>query len=473
MMKTTKKLMSNLGKMALLVITAMLVNCGQKVLDDSFAFVHVNVIPMDQERVLPDQTVIVRNGRISEIGPASSTDVPGGAFRINKAGHYLIPALSDMHVHLEGQAWNMMFPPEGQFTADDLDFSHLLFPYVANGVATVQVMSALPEHIALREQINRGEILGPRLILSRMIDGPEKAWPPPISTWVKTPDEARQVVLDSKEAGYDRIKVYSFLNQECYDSVLSAAKEVDIGVGGHIPVDLSVEYILEAGQGFIAHAEEVMKHTHGKYDEEQIEYFARIIAEKGTWMTPTLLTSRNILAIFDDFDKELGRPEVRYLHPMALGIWSFVNTNLYQKISQESRAKIREGFELFQRPFTKAFHDVGGNIMTGTDALIPSTVPGFSIHEELEELVDVGLTPYKALRTSTMRPHEFLGELDEAGTIEVGKRADLVLLENNPLEEIRNTRKITGVMIRGRWLSQTEIQKGLDAVLAFYESLNK
>lgn len=216
-----------------------------------------------------------------------------------------------------------------------------------------------------------------------------------------------------------------------------------------------------------------MKHAHGKHDKEQIEYLARIIAEKGTWITLTLITSRNILAVFDDFEKELRRPEVRYLHPMALGIWTFVNTNLYQKIPRESRSKIREGLETFQRPFTKAFHDAGGNMMIGTDALIPSTVPGFSIHRELEELVDAGLTPYEALRTSTTRPYEFLGELDKTGTIDTGKRADLVLLEKNPLEEIGNTRKITGVMIQGRWLSKTDIQKGLDAVLAFYESLKK
>lgn len=468
-----KKSIRLFGLMALFIFIVMFVNCSQESLEDSFAFVHVNVIPMNQERVLSDQTVIVRNGRISEIGPESSTEVPRGVFRIKKAGHYLIPGLSDMHVHLEGQAWNVMFPPERQFTTDDLDFSHLLFHYVANGVTTVQVMSALPEHIKLREQINRGEILGPRLILSRMVDGPGRAWPPPISTWVKTPDEARQFVLDSKEAGYDSIKVYSFLSQECYDSILRTAKEVDIGVGGHIPVDLSVEYILEAGQDLIAHAEEVMKHAHRKYDEHQIEYLARIIAEKGTWITPTLITSRNILAVFDDFDKELRRPEVRYLHPMALGIWSFVNTNLYQGIPEENQAMIREGLESFQRPFIKALNDARGNIMTGTDALIPSTVPGFSIHDELEELVDVGLTPYEALRTSTTRTHEFLGELDDGGTVEVGKHADFVLLGKNPFEDIRNTRKITGVMIQGRWLSQTEIQKGLDAVLAFYKSLNR
>ena len=149
-----------------------------------FAVVNTNVVPMDEERVLGDQTVIVQNGRIQKIGDASSTEIPTGAKRINASGQYMIPALADMHIHLEGSAWNIMFPPETQFSDDDLDFEKILFPYLANGIATVQVMSALPEHIHLRDRINRGENPGPRLILNRMIDGPEQAWPPPISTWV-------------------------------------------------------------------------------------------------------------------------------------------------------------------------------------------------------------------------------------------------------------------------------------------------
>ena len=441
--------------------------------DGNFAFVHVNVVPMDQERVLSDHTVIVQDGRIVEIGPTASTPVPDGATRIDAAGQYLIPALADMHVHMLGQAWNMMFPPEAQFSAEDLDFSKLLFLYVANGVTTVQVMSALPDHIPLRDRINRGEVFGPRLILARMIDGPEKAWPPPISTWVATDDEARQAVLDAKEAGYDKMKVYSFLTQETYDAVLSTAKEVGMPAEGHIPMALSTEYILEAGQNLIAHAEEVMKHAKGDYAQERIDYFAKLIAESETWITPTLITSHQLLAIFDDLDKELARPEVRYMHPMALGIWSYLTTNMYLPMPPEHRAAIRNGFESFQRPFTTALHEKGVKLMAGTDALLPTVLPGFSLHWELEELVGVGLTPYEALRTSTTHPMEFLGELDEAGTIEVGKRAELVLLEANPLEEITNTRKIVGVMMQGRWLPQSELQKGLDDVAAFYETLKK
>ena len=140
----------------------------------------------------------------------------------------------------------------------------------------------------------------------------------------------------------------------------------------------------------------------------------------------------------------------------------------------EHRQGIRDGFELFQRPLTKALYDRGAKLMTGTDTLIlPNLIPGLALHHELEELVGVGLTPYEALRTSTTHPFEFLGELDEAGTVEVGKRADLVLLEANPLDNISNTQKIAGVMIQGRWLSKAEIQKGLEELAAYYQTLNK
>ena len=439
--------------------------------DDAVAFVHVNIIPMNREVVLFDQTVVIVDGRIREIGPASSTKVQTGVKIIEAHGQFLLPALSDMHVHLLGQTWNMMFPPEAQFTADELDFNKLLFLYVANGVATVQVMSAFSEHIPIREQIRRGEIIGPRLILARMIDGPGRAWPPPLSDWVATAAEARQAVLDAKETGYDKMKVYSFLSQECYDSIVATAEEVGMPVEGHIPMDLSVEYILDAGQGLIAHSEEVMKHAQGDYTQERIDYFAKIIADSDTWITPTLVMKRNLLAIFNDVNSELARPEVAYLHPMGMGVWSFLIQNNYMAMPQEHQRALKERFELFERPFTKALHDQGGKLMTGTDSLVPTTMPGFSIHRELAELVDIGLTPYEALRASTTHPSIFLGELDEAGTVAVGKRADLLLLEENPLEKITNSREIAGVMIQGRWLSKREIQEGLEGVLAFNEAM--
>jgi len=430
----------------------------------TYAFVHANVIPMDEKRVRLDQTLIVQNGRIVDLGDGDSTQAPIDAIQIDATEQYLIPALADMHIHLEGQGWNIIFPPDAQFSEDGLDFNKILFPYIANGITTVQVMSALPDHIALRDRIDQGEILGPRLILDRMIDGPGQSWPPPINTQVATPAEARQVVLDSKEAGYDSMKVYSFLNKECYDAILTTAQEIGMPVTGHIPDGSSVEYILLAGQNLIAHAEEVMKQAQGDYSSERIDYFAKIIADSDTWITPTLTTSRKILAIFDDLDAELSRIEMRYLHPMAMGIWSYLTENIYLKMPPEHQQAIRSGFEKFQRPFTKALHDKGAKLMAGTDALIPTNIPGFSLHDELMELVDVGLNPYEALKASTTYPMEYLGELDNAGTLEIGKRAELVLLEANPLEDITNLRKIIGVMSKEKWMIREDIQRRMNRI---------
>ncbi len=233
----------------------------------------------------------------------------------------------------------MMLPPDGQISAETLGFSKVFFPYIANGVAMVEVMQALPEHVALRDRIATEDVLGPRLILSWMIDGLERGWPPPLSTWVKTAAEARQAVSDARKTGYDKVKVYSFLSQECYDSIIATAKELNMLVDGHIPVALSVEHILEADQNLIAHAEEVMKDAGGDYSEERIDYFAEIIAESDTWITPTPVATRAILGFFDDPDGELAQPEVRYLLPVDLSIWSFL-IKRYQGFSREQRAQV-------------------------------------------------------------------------------------------------------------------------------------
>lgn len=155
-----------------------------------FAFTHVNVIPMNKEIVLTGYTLIVDSGRIKEMGLSSSIRVPGGATVVDAKGKYLIPALSDMHVHLEGEAWNIAFPPEKKFSSEEINFNDIFFLYIANGITTVEVMSAFPEHIPLREKIRKNEMLGPRLILLGMIDDAGRAWPPPISTWVHNPSEA-------------------------------------------------------------------------------------------------------------------------------------------------------------------------------------------------------------------------------------------------------------------------------------------
>ena len=425
----------------------------------AIAFVHVAVVPMDRERVLPDHTVIVSDGKITAVGPTSKVKVPAGAIRIEARGRYLLPALSDMHVHVEGESWNALLSPVAKAASKTVPFEDFLFPYVANGVTTVQVLSGTRELLPVRGQIAQGDLLAPRLILARMIDGPDKAWPPPLSSWVSTAEEARKATLQAKADGYDKMKVYSFLSKESYDAIIATAREQQMDVVGHIPYSLSVEYVVDAGQKMIAHTEEVAKHAHGDYSKERISYFAGRIADGRVWMTPTLVTTRRIIDEFTDPDGLFTRPEAAYsAHPMQREIWSFI-ANMYHQIPPDAQSKLRDDFEKFQKPFTKVFHEKGGQLMTGTDSLMPRLVAGYSLHQELREFVAVGLTPFEALRASTTVPYEYLGEAKQAGTIEVGKRSDLLLVDANPLENISATSRIAGIMMRGRWIAKEEIDR--------------
>lgn len=423
------------------------------------AFVDVDVVPMDRERILVDQTVIVAEGKITAIGPAATVRVPASATRIDGRGRYLLPALSDMHVHVEGESWNAVLSEETRAASKTISFEDLLFPYVANGVTTVQILSGTHELLPVRGKIAQGAMIAPRLILARMIDGPDKAWPPPLSTWVSNAQQARDATRKAKAEGYDKMKVYSFLTKETYDAVIATAKEQKMDVVGHIPNALSVEYVVDSGQKMIAHTEEVAKHADGDYSDKKISYYAGRIADGGVWMTPTLITTRRIIDEFADPDGLFAAPEAVYSgHPMQKEIWSFIS-NMYRKMPPEGRNRVRDDFEKFQKPFTKVFHDMGGQLMTGTDALMPRLVAGFALHQELRELVDVGLTPYEALRASTTVPYEYLGEAEQAGTVEIGKRTDLILVDANPLADVSAASQISGVLMRGRWIGKDEIER--------------
>lgn len=433
------------------------------------AFVHASVIPMDRERVLENQTVVTAEGKIIEVGPSSVVKVPKGAFRVDAKGRYLIPALSDMHVHLLSEAWNMMLPPEAQAQAagKTLPQADFLFPFIANGVTMVQGLSATPPELALRKRIEQGEVLGPRLILARMIDASGKAWPQPLTLWADTAEEARKAVDQAKAEGYDKMKVYTFLEKEPYDAVISTAHGHGMDVVGHIPAKLSPEYVLDAGQKMIAHTEEIARHAKGDYRPERIDYYADIVAKRGVWLIPTLVTTRAIMRVHDDFDGLMSEPENAYYpYPLQRAVWSFIASNLYKPHPAVVRQRIRDAFEQFQRPLTKGFADKGGKLLVGTDAAFPGLVPGFSLHKELRELVAVGLTPYQVLRAATTEPFEYLGEADRAGSIEVGKRTDLLLVDENPLQDIRAASKISGVLMRGRWIGAEEIRRRMQAIAA-------
>ncbi len=411
------------------------------------AFVNVNVVPMDSERIVPAQTVVVRADRISKVGPFDTTEIPEGAVQIDGSDKYLMPGLVDMHVHLQDE--------------------HHLTLFIANGVTAVRNMWGSKLHLKLREQIKKGELIGPTIYTTGpLIDGNPPIWPE--STVVETPEQAAQVVAEHKKAGYDFIKVYNRLSLECYDAIIEAAVKYETPVVGHVPSAVGLEHALAARQYSVEHlsgygdflrTEESSSWV--QIDEAKIQHIAQATREAGTFNCTTLVVNEKMMMSSGDVEQELKRLHMKYISPLQKQMWF----SLWPKRTEDPNRSRK--FSNMKR-MTKSLHDAGARILLGSDTPNPYVVPGFSLHEELQNLVDAGLTPYEAIKAGTYDAAEFLGELDEFGTISTGLRADLVLVEDNPLEDIGNLARRVGVMARGHWFPQSELRAMLDKLAVKY-----
>ncbi len=431
------------------------------------AFIHVNVVLMDAERVLTEQTVIVKDGRIAEIGPASRIKVPANALRVDSKGKYLLPGLVDMHVHLQD---------------DGEDDNRALFRlFLANGVTTILNLYGTSHHLELREKIKRGEMLGPALYTS----GPFVS-NAPVST--PTAEEVERAVVEQKRAGYDFIKIHGDFSREAYRKLFEVARREGIRVIGHAPRNLGVEVMLEERQHVVAHAEEYLytyfyfgsnhdksveqadRETKRRYlakKADLIPAIAQATARAGVWVIPNLTAYKGIGLQAKDIIPVLARPEVKYVPAVIARDWQPERNTYVRRFGgkAESAWLFEQNYGLLEK-LVKGLRDAGVKMLAGTDTPIPSIVPGFSLNDELADLVAAGLTPYEALRTATINAAEFLGTLDQSGTVAVGKRADIILLEGDPLKDVRNTTRRAGVMVGGRWLSETEIRRMLSNLTA-------
>ena len=420
--------------------------------DRAVAFVNVNVVPIDKERIIVGQTVIVKAGCIAEIGPANITTPPEGALIVDGRGRYLMPGLSDMHVHFRG--------------GEDENNAFLQL-FIANGVTTVLNLYGTPQHLNLREKVAAGELLGPIIYSS----GPfvnEPAY--------KTAEDVERAVIEQKRAGYDFIKIHGDLSREAYHHLLEVSRREAIPVVGHAPRKLGMEVLLEERQLAIAHAEEYLYAYFGfnrKYPDDPdeiknlVQQISTATAKAETWVIPTLTIYRGIGLQVDDIDAMLARPEVKYMPPRIGRGWLPANNDYLRRFGKDSVPMFRSRYELLEK-LVKGLSDANVKMVAGTDAPVPTVVPGFSLHDELKDMVAAGLTPYQAIRTATANAAEFLGVLDIAGTVSIGKRADLILVEGNPLEDVANTSRLAGVMVRGRWIAKDELRDILEGLLASY-----
>jgi len=389
------------------------------------AFVDVHVVPMDTEGVLAHQTVLVRDGRIAAVGPEVA--VPADALRIEGRGRYLMPGLADMHVH----NW--------------YEEEHLLF--LANGVTTVRNMWGTPLQRKWRREIDAGTRLGPTLhTTGPILDGARPTWPG--STIVTTVEAARAAVRRLKAEGYPSLKVYNALRKDVYAALVAEAREQDVRVAGHVPRAVGIDGALAAPQDCIEHLEGYVTVEAGR-DRE----LAATTAARGVWNCVTLTVYWSHLR----WDELPDRPEMKYVPFRLRRTWRQMAR---QRPDEEHLERLRR-LRRRSREMTNALHAAGAKLLLGTDCATPFIVAGWSAHRELQLLVEAGLTPYEALRAGTVDAAAYLRE--DFGAVRVGKRADLVLVEANPLADVRNAARRTGVMVRGRWLPAADLQKRLDA----------
>ena len=446
-------------KLVIFFAFAFLLSVASAQQGPAYAFRDANVITLDADEALPGQTVLVADGRITAIGPEGTFALPAGAAVIDASGRYLMPGLTEMHGHVPGS-------DDRQYLED------VLFLYVANGVTTVRGMQGREGHLELRGQIVRHEVLGPRFITS----GPALN-----GNVVDGPDEARQFVLDQADAGYDFIKLLRGLSRAEFDAAVQAAAEAGTHVAGHVSEDVGVARALEARQATIDHLDGFPQYLlppqvdqsaidpgfYGvnildRIDEDRITQLAREARDAGVWIVPTNTMIANV-ALPSPSAEELGaRPQMAYLPPALVQGW----VESKQRRVGEINLSPGDGERLvdLRNRIVKALHDEGVGLLLGSDAPQTFNVPGFSLQRELSAMVDAGLSPYEALHMGTVAPADFFDAEDEFGRIAVGLAADLILLADNPLEDVGAAARPLGVMVRGEWLDRARIDAGLAAI---------
>jgi len=421
-----------------------------------YAVTNVSVIPMTEEIVLANQTVVIEGGTITAAGPASETFIPAGATRIDGRGRFVVPGIAEMHGHLP---------------VDPADAADYLLLYLAGGATTVRGMQGHPNQLELRRRVEAGQLLGPRMWLAA-----------PALNGNSAPDEAtaERLVREAAADGYDLLKIHEGLSPPVYQRIVATARELGLPFGGHVPDDVGVDGALAAGQTTIDHLDNYIDAMQPRRspafaatgperrrlmavhaDRERIEDLAAATLEAGVAVVPTQRLWQ-VFAGAHDPNVLARQPENRYMPPATVDDW-------YQRISATYNNSSRIAAEResgIRQQLLLAMNEEGVEILLGTDAPQVFSVPGFSLHREMALMAESGMTPYQVLLTGTVNVARHLGIADRAGTIVAGNQADLLLLDANPLEDIGAMSALAGVMADGRWLPREFIDARLEAIAA-------
>jgi imidazolonepropionase-like amidohydrolase len=402
----------------------------------ALAITHVAIVDVTNGRIIPDSTVVVDGSTISNV--ASNARPPANAQIVDGAGKFLIPGLWDMHAHTEasGEAWLPL--------------------YVANGVTGIRDMgSALDYILRLRDATASGSILGPRIFAAGpILDDAPGDWP--FRMRVKTADSGRAAVQLLKKRGVDLIKVHDNTPQPVFYAIADEARRQNLPLAGHVPRGLTVEQVVEAGQRSIEHLSngDVWRRCSGGpvYKAEACRPLFEMLAKKGVWQTPTLVAGSEILSI-GTARSEVSAEQMSYAGKQIRSMWAG-NQSLVPPDALKALRETAATGAVVTNDMAKA----GVGILAGCDTMIA----GFCVHDELAAMVRGGMAPLAALQTATLNPPRYFGIERTAGSVERGRRADLVLLDGNPLADVDNVRRIRAVLVAGRLLDR----RALDQVLS-------
>jgi imidazolonepropionase-like amidohydrolase len=441
-------------------IAAFFSAAARQPLDNSkqpIIFEGVNVVDMETGKILKNQTVAVKNGVIDAVGQVRMVYSGQNPIVINAQGKYLIPGLAEMHAHVQ--------------PIDNLEpMKETLLLYALNGVTTIRGMLGHPRHLELRSKIESGEILGPRFFTS----GPSIN-----GNSVQSPEMGATMVRDQKKAGYDFLKLHPGLSVEKFDAIARTAREVKIPFAGHVSFAVGVWRAIDAGYASIDHLdgfveslvpgiENMTEQQTGIFgifigkqaDTSRIPKLMNALREKNIWVVPTQALAERWFTPNQTAEALSNEPEMKYVNPQTLTQWVTAKNNLTN--NPQFNADDVNQFIQLRRRLINACNRYKVGLLLGSDAPQIFNVPGFSLHHELKYMVDAGLTPYEALKTGTVNVGKYF-DRPELGVIKKGAASDMVLLSANPLENIDNTKKIEGVMLRNLWLPKeyivTELKK--------------
>ena len=447
---------------------------GQSTPPATITITHVTVINPGTSSVQSDRTVVITGDRITSVSDASKTQPPKNARVIDATGQYLIPGLWDMHVHSAFGDWF----PGGR---------DIILPlFITNGVTGVRDMGGdVPVLFAWRKEIASGRIVGPRMVVSGpMLDGylPNGKLRFPSSIPVTTPAEAIAAVDLLKKQGVDFIKVQSAISREAYVAAAAEAHKQGLPFVGHVPDKVRIREVVEAGQKSIEHLMGIFEGCSTEEDKfisgqgnlklllatqnkQRCDALIKLLAKTQTWQVPTLAWQRG--GEFLDQRDLKHQPLDKYVPAYWREVsWRRFTDEMMPDLLKDPLA-LRQEYFARNLQVVGAMHHAGVPFLAGTDTA-PGVyiMPGFSLHDELANFVEAGFTPMESLQTATSNPAKFLGIQASLGSVESGKIANLLLLAANPLEDIRNTRKINLVVAEGRLFDRAALNQVLTQVEA-------